>query len=145
VKRLTVLVLLALAFSAAVTSAQTRKAVEMRKGQGQVYVSLYRVAPGKHVAFLKWMADRDALDKQLGIPQAQWYAHMEGDSWDYMAVAPVLTDAQQKQEDDAAKSKGMTAGPAASIEFRTMIAYHTDTLAAGPMTVGELSAMANGQ
>ena len=28
----------------------------------------------------------------------------------------------------------MTAGPAASIESRQFISYHTDTLAAGPMT-----------
>jgi hypothetical protein len=145
VKRFIVLALSALIISATAMAAQTRKAVEMNRGQGQVYVSLYRVAPGKHVAFLKWMADRDALDKAIGLPQAQWYAHMEGDSWDYMAVAPVLSDAQQQKEDQAAKAKGMTTGPAASIEFRTMIASHTDTLSAGPMTVSKLYALASGQ
>lgn len=145
-QRFTSVALLTLALAMSTTAATaTRKATEMRKGQGQVYVSIYRVAPGKQVAFLKWMADRDALDKSIGLPQAQWYAHMEGDSWDYMGVAPVLTDAQQTQEDNAAKAKGMTTGPTASIEFRTMIASHTDTLAAGPMTVSEMSAMANGQ
>ncbi|MGH8213050.1 MAG: hypothetical protein ACREPP_07490 [Rhodanobacteraceae bacterium] len=139
------ILLLALILGTTAAIAAGPNANEMRKGEGQAYVSLYRVAPGKHVAFLKWMADRDALDKQLGLPQAQWYAHMEGDSWDYMAVAPVLTAAQQKREDDAARAKGMTAGVAASIEFRSMIASHTDTLAAGPMTATEMSAMANGQ
>lgn len=145
-KRFLVLALLVLIFSTAVASGQTRKADEMRNGQGQVIVSLYRVAPGKHIAFLKWEADRDALHKQLGFPQGQWYAHKEGDSWDYMSVEPALTDAQQKKVDEAARAKGMTAGPAGSIEFRTMIASHTDTLADGPMTASELSAMmANGQ
>ena len=144
-KRYIVLALLTLVLSTAVTAAQTRNAAEMRKGHGEAYVSLYRVAPGKHVAFPNWMADRDALDKQLGIPQAQWYVHMEGDSWDYMAVAPVLSDDEQKKEDDAAKAKGMTTGPAASIEFRTMIASHTDTLSDGPMTAEEVYAVASGQ
>ncbi|MHA6203074.1 hypothetical protein ACXU4B_01455 [Dyella soli] len=113
------------------------------KEPSRAIVSLYRVAPGKHVAFLKWMADRDAIDKQLGLPRAQWYAHFQGDSWDYVAVAPVLTDAQQKKEDDAAKAKGLTTGPKSSIEFREFIASHTDTLTFGPMTVSEMATAIN--
>ena len=140
------LLALALAMSTTIATTQTiRNASEMRKGEGEVYVSIYRVAPGEHRAFLKWMADRDAIDKSIGLPQAQWYVHMEGDSWDYVGIAPVLTDAQQKQEDDAAKAKGMTAGPAASIEFRQFISSHTDTLAAGPMTASEILSAVNGQ
>ena len=106
-------------------------------------VSLYRVAPGKHEAFLKWMADRDAIDKQLGLPRAQWYAHYQGDSWDYVAIAPELTDAQQKKEDDAAKAKGLTFGARASVEFRQFIASHTDTVAFGPMSASELAGAVN--
>lgn len=106
-------------------------------------VSLYRVAPGKHEAFLKWMADRDAIDKQLGLPRAQWYAHYQGDSWDYVAIAPELTDAQQKKEDDAAKAKGLTIGAKASVEFRQFIASHTDTVAFGPMSASELAGAVN--
>jgi hypothetical protein len=106
-------------------------------------ISLYRVAPGKHEAFLKWMADRDAIDKQLGLPRAQWYAHYQGDSWDYIAIAPALTDAQQKKEDDAAKAKGLTIGAKSSIEFRQFIASHTDTVAFGPMNVSDMDAMVN--
>ncbi len=107
-------------------------------------VSLYRVAPGKHAAFLKWMADRDAIDKQLGLPRAQWYAHFQGDSWDYIAIAPMLSDAQQKKEDDAAKAKGLTIGAKSSVEFREFIASHTDTLSFGPMTVSDMLNEVNG-
>ena len=63
---------------------------------GHAMVSLYRIAPGKQLAFLKWMATRDAIDQQLKLPRAHWYAHMDGDSWDYIAIAPQLTDAQQR-------------------------------------------------
>ena len=62
-------------------------------------------APGQHRAFLKWMADRDAIGKSIGLPQAQWYVHMEGGSWDYDGIAPVLTDAQQEQEDDGPRPR----------------------------------------
>lgn len=137
---LTKSVLLGLALAAPAVLAQS----SMPMKEPQAIVSLYRVATGKHVAFLKWMAARDAIDQQLGLPRAQWYAHMQGDSWDYMAVAPVLSDAQQKQEDDAAKAKGLAIGPRASIEFREYIASHTDTISAGPMTVSEVLSKATG-
>jgi hypothetical protein len=111
---------------------------------GTVLIGIYRVAPGKHTEFLKWQAARDAIDKQAGVPQGQWYAHTDGDSWDYLSVGPVLSGAQQKKVDDATRAKGMTIGFKASIEFRQYIGSHTDTYAIGPMTVTELSAMASG-
>ena len=113
------------------------------KEPGRAVISLYRVAPGKHVAFLKWMADRDAIDQQLGLPRAQWYGHFQGDSWDYIAIAPDLTDAQQRKEDDAAKAKGLATGLKASLEFREFIASHTDTVSIGPLTASDLAARAS--
>ncbi len=113
------------------------------KEPGRAVISLYRVAPGKHVAFLKWMADRDAIDQQLGLPRAQWYAHFQGDSWDYIAIAPDLTEAQQKKEDDAVKTKGLAIGLKASLEFRQFIASHTDTVSIGPLTASDLAARAS--
>ena len=106
-------------------------------------VSLYRIAPGKHADFLKWQAARDAVDKDAGVTQTQWYAHTNGDAWDYVGIAPVLTEAQQKKVDDASHAKGLTIGFKASLEFRQFVNYHTDTYAAGPMTATELSAMAS--
>jgi hypothetical protein len=126
---------LGLALATPVISAQTGTPA---KEPNRAVISLYHVAPGKHVEFLKWMADRDAIDKQLGLPRAQWYAHFQGDSWDYVGIAPVLSDAQQKKEDDAAKAKGLTTGPKASIEFRQFITSHTDTLSVGPMSVSDM-------
>jgi hypothetical protein len=109
---------------------------------GTVLIGLYRVAAGKHADFLKWQAARDAIDKQAGVPQGQWYAHTDGASWDYLSIGPVLNDAQQKKVDDATRAKGMTVGFKASIEFRQFIASHSDTYAIGPMTASELSALA---
>ena len=112
---------------------------------GTHLIGLYRIAPGKQADFLKWQAARDAIDKQAGVPQAQWYAHTDGDSWDYLSVGPVLSEAQQKKVDDATHAKGMATGFKASLEFRQFIGSHTDTYAIGPMTATELSAMAGGQ
>lgn len=106
---------------------------------GASIVSLYRVAPGKHVDFLKWMAAREAVDKEAGVAATQWYAHRSGDSWDFVAIAPDIDDATSDKVDEMARERGLTAGPKAGIEFRTMVAWHTDTLADGPTTAAALA------
>lgn len=107
-------------------------------------VSIYRVAPGKHLEFLKWMAAREALDSETGVPATQWYAHMSGDSWDYVAIGPDLDDATSDKVDAAARKRGLTVGTKAGLEFRQLMGWHSDTLVAGPMTATQLVDSASG-
>ncbi|MFL6592637.1 MAG: hypothetical protein ACJ8GK_08030 [Luteimonas sp.] len=101
-------------------------------------VSIYRIAPGHQVDFLKWMAAREALARQLGVPDTQWYRHLDGDSWDYVAIAPDTRTMDDKL-DATAKQKGLTSGVKASLELRQWMAVHTDTYAAGPMTAEQMA------
>lgn len=100
-------------------------------------VSLYRVAPGHHVAFLKWLAGQDRISAAAGVAPGQVYAHMSGDSWDYLVIFPVTTPAQDDAIDAAAKQMGMAYGPRAGIELRQHISSHTDTTTRGPMTAAQ--------
>lgn len=104
----------------------------------QSTVSIYRVAPGKQLAFLKWMAAREAVDREAGVAATQWYAHMDGDSWDYVAISPDLDEATSDRVDDMQRKRGLKVGPQGGLEFREMIGTHTDTLAAGPYSAAEL-------
>lgn len=103
-------------------------------------VSLYRAAPGQQVALLKWIARQDQAAQAAGLPATQIYVHTSGDSWDYMVINPVTTKAQDDAVDAAAKKLGISSGPRASIEFRTMIAVHTDTTTNGPQTAAQILA-----
>ena len=69
-----------------------------------------------------------------GVGASQIYIHTSGDSWDYLVINPTTTDAQDAAIEAAAKKMGLATGPKASIQFRTMIASHTDTYAVGPTT-----------
>ena len=106
-------------------------------------VSIYRIAPGKHMEFLKWMAAREASDKEAGAPPTQWYRHLDGDSWDYVGIAPEMNDAMSGKSDAMAKKHGMTVGMKAGLELRELMASHTDTIAAGPSTAAQLVQEAN--
>lgn len=127
--------LLSLAAAAALTLAIPAFAQEAGKS---VVVAIYRVAPGKQLDFLKWMAAREAIDREAGVGATQWYAHMSGDSWDYVAISPDVDDATSDKLDEMARKRGLKVGPQAGLEFRQMMAFHTDTLAAGPMTASQL-------
>jgi hypothetical protein len=105
---------------------------------GEVMVSIYRVAPGKHLDFLRWQAARDAAGSEAGVAATQWYAHLDGDSWDYLSIGPTTTDEQDDKVESILKGRKLTTGFKASIEFRTMIASHTDTRARGPTTAAAL-------
>ena len=103
-------------------------------------VSLYRAAPGQQVALLKWMAAQDRASAAAGVAPSQIYVHTSGDSWDYLVINPVTTKEQDDAVEVAAKKMGITSGPRASIEFRTMIASHTDTTSNGPMSAAQILA-----
>jgi hypothetical protein len=105
---------------------------------GTVVVSIYYVAPGKHLDFLKWAAEQDVLTKEAGLPATQWYAHQDGDAWDYLGVTPASTPEQDKKLDEVAKKHGQKTGMAAGIVMRQYISRHTDTYAYGPTTAAGL-------
>lgn len=126
---------LSLAMAVAVAPAA---GAQSRQSMPKAVVSIYRVAPGHQLEFLKWMAARDAADRSLGVPATQWYAHLDGDSWDYIAIAPNIDDATQDKVDAAEARQGLTTGMRASLELRRYMASHTDTLAAGPFSAQQL-------
>jgi len=108
----------------------------------RVRIALYRAAPGQQVALLKWFAAQDRAAQAAGVPTGHLYAHTDGDSWDYLAVDPVTTDAQDDAVDAQLKKMGMPTGPGASLEFRKYVAVHTDTFAIGPTTAAQYLALA---
>jgi hypothetical protein len=105
-------------------------------------VALYRAAPGQQVALLKWLAAQDQAAQAAGVPRSQLYAHTDGDSWDYLAIDPVTTPAQDKAVEAAQKKMGLGTGPAQSLELRKYIAMHTDTFVIGPVTPAQYLALA---
>ncbi len=111
-------------------------------GAGRARISIYRIAPGKQLEFLKWMAVQDEVAKETGVAPVQLYAHLDGDSWDYVGIGPVTTPEQDRKMDEIAARKGFKTGFPAALEFREYIAWHSDTFAVGPTSAAELIAQA---
>ena len=105
-------------------------------------VALYRAAPGQQVALLRWLAAQDRAAQAAGVPTGQLYAHTDGDSWDYLAIDPVTTPAQDDAVEAAQRKMGLGTGPAQSLELRKSISVHTDTFVIGPVTAAQYLALA---
>ena len=105
-------------------------------------ISLYQVAPGRHLDFLKWLAAREDVARAASVPATQVYAHLDGDRWDYLVIWPITTPEQDRKMDDQAAAKGLKTGFPAALEFRELLASHTDTYAEGPTTAAALVAAA---
>lgn len=110
---------------------------------GGAVISLYRIAPGQHAAFLKWMAEQEAISVAAGVAPSRWYAHVEGDSWDYIHIGAATTPEQDKAVEDLMRKNGKPTGFKAGLVFRQFVAEHSDTYVAGPFSAAQLSDMAN--
>lgn len=99
-------------------------------------VSIYHIAPGHQVAFLKWMARQDAISAAAGVPASKLYIHTDGDSWDYVSIAPVLTDTQDAAVGAASEAAGVN-GMRSGLELREHVASHTDTFTIGPVSAAD--------
>jgi hypothetical protein len=136
---------LAAVVAAALLTAAPRWTPDEKKDGSPVRgrISLYGVAPGRQLDFLKWMAQQEEVAKEAGIPAVQLFTHLDGDRWDYLAIWPVTTPEQDKKADEVAARKGFKTGFPAAIAFRDLLAWHTDTYVAGPTTAAALLAQAS--
>jgi hypothetical protein len=128
--------LMKLAVAAAVGAIAAGSAVyaQTSPAEPRAMVSLYHAAPGQQEALLRWFAQQDRIAQAAGVAPMQLYIHTDGDSWDYMGINPVTTDAQDQAMDAAAKKLGLQSGPRVSMELRKYIVSHTDTATIGPIS-----------
>ena len=100
-----------------------------------VAIEIYRIAPGQHEAFLRFIALCDQVNIAAGVPPRQLYVHQDGASWDFLLIQPEdYTPAQDAALREAGKRLGLPTGANFFFEIRRYIAEHTDTAALGPTT-----------
>ena len=126
------------AAAAAGAMAATSIAYAQAASPPRAIISIYHAAPGHQQALLEWLAQQDRIAAAAGVASSQIYAHTDGDSWDYLMIAPVTTDAQDQALDAAAAKMGLPSGPKVGLELRKHIQSHTDTYVVGPMTAAQM-------
>ncbi len=101
-------------------------------------IEIYRIAPGQHAAFLRFIAQLDEANRRAGLPPRQLFVHEDGASWDFILIQPEdLTPEQSKALDAAYKALGIPQGGKFFVAIRQFIVEHTDTTAIGPTTAAD--------
>ncbi len=101
-------------------------------------IEIYRIAPGQHAAFVRFIALCDEANARAGLPPRQLYVHQDGASWDFMLIQPdEVTPEQSKALDAAYKALKIPQGGKFFVHIRQFIVEHTDTVATGPTTAAE--------
>jgi len=91
-------------------------------------IEIYRIVPGKHEEFLRHLALLDEANAMAGLPPRQLFVHQDGASWDFVLLQPAhTTDEQDAKLDAAYKKLGIPQGAKFFVNFRKLIAEHTDT------------------
>ena len=131
---------LGFAIAAAIALACTPTSPALAQQAGQGIIAIYHVAPGHHIDLLKWLDQQDRIAAAAGVPRGQFYAHLDGDSWDYLVINPVTTPAQDAAIEAAGRKMGVNV-MRGGIELRKHITSHTDTFARGPMSPADYLAL----
>lgn len=101
-------------------------------------VEIYRIAPGQHEAFLRFIARGDAVNVAAGLPPRQLFVHRDGADWDFLILQPAETPADKAAALDAAWDRmNMPSGADFFMEIRKYIAEHSDTVTSGPTTAAD--------
>jgi len=101
-------------------------------------VEIYRIAPGKHEEFLRFLAFLDEINIKAGLPARDLYIHSDGADWDFIIIQPASTppdkaDALARAWDES----GAPSGANFYLYIRQFIAEHSDTFATGPTTAAD--------
>lgn len=101
-------------------------------------VEIYRIAPGKHEEFLRFVAFLDEINIKAGLPARELYVHSDGDSWDFILIQPASTPPDKSEAlAKAWEESGAPSGADFFLKIREFIAEHTDSFATGPTTASD--------
>jgi hypothetical protein len=125
--------LLAISLSGAAALAQTDAPEPETAPPARKLIEIYRIAPGKHEEFLRFIAELDDINVKAGLPPRDLYVHNDGAGWDFIIIQPASTppdkaEALSRAWDEA----GAPSGANFFLKIREYIVEHSDTFATGP-------------
>jgi hypothetical protein len=124
----------------ATSSPTTAKAADATKWP-KASIEIFRLAPGKHEAFMREIARYDEVLKAGGQPPLKIFVHDEGAEWDVIIYKPEgeINPNPAQSAKMAARSEELhvETGPAYFVHLRKLVATHTDSTAIGPISAGE--------
>ena len=104
----------------------------------KLLVEIYRIAPGQHEEFMRFIALFDEANRRAGLPPRQLYVHRDGAGWDFMIIQPAdIPDDKEEALEKAYKDLDTPSGANFFVTIRRFIAEHSDNFVTGPTTAAD--------
>ena len=104
----------------------------------KMLVEIYRIAPGEHEAFMRFIALFDEANRRAGLPPRQLYVHRDGPGWDFMLIQPAdIPPDKEAALEKAYRDLNTPSGADFFVSIRRFITEHSDSFVTGPTTAAD--------
>jgi hypothetical protein len=106
------------------------------------WIEIFKLAPGKHEEFVRFIAQSDEIGAIGGLPPTQLYFHENGAEFDVILLKPVINIQPTAEQEAAMERRSIelgvpTGGPAYFVRIRSFVASHSDTKTIGPISAAQ--------
>ena len=134
-KKVTIKLTITLALTLAMTSNYAHAVAE----KSSVYsMTVWKIHPGKHVEFIKYMEQWEHVYREIELPPMKWYRKISGDSYDFVSISPPFNNAKEHEMEKAGKKRGLPIGYNYTIKLNEYVDSYTTTYVEGPQSMATL-------
>ncbi|WNC69509.1 hypothetical protein RI845_05015 [Thalassotalea nanhaiensis] len=109
--------------------------------QNAIYtITVWKIHPGKHVEFIKYMTEWEEVFKEINEPPMKWYRKISGDSYDFVSISPPFNYEAEKAMEAAGKKRGLPIGYNYTLKLNEFADTYTSTIVEGPQSMADLLA-----
>ncbi|KGJ99160.1 hypothetical protein [Thalassotalea sp. ND16A] len=109
--------------------------------QSAIYtITVWKIHPGKHVEFIKYMTEWEEVFKEINEPPMKWYRKISGDSYDFVSISPPFNYEAEKAMEAAGKKRGLPIGYNYTLKLNEFADSYTSTIVEGPQSMADLLA-----
>lgn len=125
----------------ALLSPMTAKPAFAVADQSAIYtITVWKIHPGKHVEFIKYMKEWEEVYKEIKLPPMKWYRKISGDSYDFVSISPPFNNAAEHEMERVGKKRGLPVGYNYTLKLNEYADSYVSTIVEGPQSMADLLA-----
>jgi len=107
--------------------------------QSSIYtITVWKIHPGKHVEFIKYMKEWEQVYIDIKLPPMKWYRKISGDSYDFVSISPPFNNAKEHEMEKVGKARGLPIGYNYTLKLNEYVDSYTSTYVEGPQSMADL-------
>ncbi len=106
-------------------------------------ITVWKIHPGKHVEFIKFMKEWEDVFIEVKAPPMKWYRKISGDSYDFVSISAPFDNSREHAMEAAGKKRGLAVGYNYTLKLNEYVDSYTSTYVEGPQSMADLLSQIN--